>query len=202
MFPKIHIEIERWKFNKNYQLYVSNLGNFKNKSKEDIKPMIERDGYLVIPLCNNKKGIIKYIQAHRIVMETWCPRADMWKEKLTVDHLNHNKRDNKTKNLEWVSKQENLRRAAADFVTDDKDKIIQSLKDKVRNLEIQLSQQFKEERISAGGYFNFHSWDEVKKFLISLNPSYVNAKVETMQKAIRKSANNKTLYCGYVWKIG
>lgn len=70
MFPKIHIEIERWKFNKNYQLYVSNLGNFKNKSKEDIKLMIERGGYLVIPLCNNKKGIIKYIQAHRIVMET------------------------------------------------------------------------------------------------------------------------------------
>ena len=202
MFPKIHIEIERWKFNKNYQLYVSNLGNFKNKSKEDIKPMIERGGYLVIPLCNNKQGKIKYIQAHRIVMETWCPRADMWKAKLTVDHLDHNKRHNTIKNLQWVTAEENLRRAAADFITDDKDKIIQSLKDKVRNLEIQLSQQFKEERISAGGYFNFHSWDEVKKFLISLNPSYVNAKIETMQKAIRKSANNKTLYCGYVWKIG
>lgn len=201
MFPKIHIEIEKWKFNKNYQLYVSNLGNFKNKNKEDIKPMIEYSGYLTIPLCNNKQGKIKYIQAHRIVMETWCPRADMWKAKLTVDHLDHNKRHNTIKNLQWVTAEENLRRATTDFIFDDKDKIIQSLKDRVRYLEIQLNQHLKEEKISAGGYFNFHSWGEVKEFLISLNPEYRNAKAGTMQKAIRKSAKNKTLYCGYIWRI-
>lgn len=201
MFPKIHIEIEKWKFNKNYQLYVSNLGNFKNKNKKDIKPMIEHSGYLTIPLCNNKQGKIKYIQAHRIVMETWCPRVDMWKAKLTVDHLDHNKRHNTIKNLQWVTAEENLRRATTDFIFDDKDKIIQSLKDRVRYLEIQLNQHLKEEKISAGGYFNFHSWSEVKEFLISLNPEYRNAKAGTMQKAIRKSAKNKTLYCGYIWRI-
>ena len=113
MLPKIHIEVEKWKFNKNYNLYVSNMGNFKDKSKEDIKLMVEKGGYLQVPVCNNKQGKIKYLQAHRVVMETWCPKQNMWKDKLTVDHLDNNKRNNKDKNLEWVTQQENLKRAAA-----------------------------------------------------------------------------------------
>ena len=84
------------KWNKNYKLYVSNFVNFKDATGEIIKPKIEsKGGYLVIPVCNNKEGIVKYIFCHRIVMETWCPKAEMWKEKLTVDHLDHNKRNNK-----------------------------------------------------------------------------------------------------------
>ena len=121
MLPKLHIEIEKWKFNKNYNLYVSNMGNFKDKSKEDIKLMVEKGGYLQVPVCNNKQGKIKYLQAHRVVMETWCPKQNMWKDKLTVDHLDHNKRNNKAKNLEWVTKQENQKRAIKDMVYDDKD---------------------------------------------------------------------------------
>ena len=62
IFPRIHIEIERWRFNKNYKIFVSNLGNFKDKSKETIKPKVQRDGYLMIPVCNNKKGIVKISQ--------------------------------------------------------------------------------------------------------------------------------------------
>ena len=115
MLPKIHIEIEKWKFNKNYNLYVSNLGNFKDKSKEDIKLVVEKGGYLQIPVWNNKQGKVKYLQAHRVVMETWCPKQNMWKDKLTVDHLDHNKRNNKTKNLEWVTKQENQRRSVKTY---------------------------------------------------------------------------------------
>jgi hypothetical protein len=47
-------------------------------------------------------------------MLTWRPTPNA--EHLTVDHLNHNKRDNSLENLEWVSQEENIRRAKADFI--------------------------------------------------------------------------------------
>lgn len=201
MLPKLHFCLEKWKFNNNYQIYVSNLGNFKDKNKEEIKPKVERSGYLVIPLINNKQGKIKYIQAHRIVMETWCPRADMWKAKLTVDHLDHNKRHNSIKNLEWVTAQENMKRAAADFYSDDKDIKIQQLEDKIRQLQKELDNKDNIINISAGGYFHFKSWNEVKNFLISLNPTFSNAKISTIQKNVMKSYNSKTMYMNYNWII-
>lgn len=198
----IHIEIERWKFNKQHNLYVSNMGNFKDKNKEDIKLTIERGGYLTVPVCNNKQGKVKYLFAHRIVMETWCPRANMWRDKLTVDHLDHNKRNNTYKNLEWVSNKENLRRATADMVYDDKDALVQQLQNKVKMLEMELERFSSDKlKITAVGIKNFNSWNEVKEFLISKNQNYRNANNKTMEKAILKAYHNGNKYCGYHWKV-
>lgn len=47
-------------------------------------------------------------------MLTWKPIPNA--EELTVDHLNHNKRDNSLDNLEWVTKAENIRRSKQDFI--------------------------------------------------------------------------------------
>lgn len=200
---KIHICIEKWKFNKNYQLWVSNLGNFKDKSKETITPKVAKDGYLVIPVCNNKRGEIKYLFAHRVVMETWCPRADMWKEKLTVDHLNHNKRDNTTKNLEWVTQQENLKRAAADIYFDDKDKEIQSLKDKIRNLEDRVEALECSEKaiIVANGIHTFGDWNQVKEFIHKCTPNTAHLSAMYIKGKIDKAIRTNRTYCGYTWKI-
>lgn len=200
---KIHICIEKWKFNKNYQLWVSNLGNFKDKSKETITPKVAKDGYLVIPVCNNKRGEIKYLFAHRVVMETWCPRADMWKEKLTVDHLNHNKRDNTTKNLEWVTQQENLKRAAADIHFDDKDKEIQSLKDKIRNLEDRVEALECSEKtiIIANGIHTFSDWNQVKEFIHKCTPNTAHLSAMYIKGKIDKAMRTNKTYCGYTWKI-
>lgn len=200
---KIHICIEKWKFNKNYQLWVSNLGNFKDKSKETITPKVAKDGYLVIPVCNNKRGEIKYLFAHRVVMETWCPRADMWKEKLTVDHLNHNKRDNTTKNLEWVTQQENIRRAAADIHFDDKDKEIQSLKDKIRNLEDRVEALECSEKaiIIANGIHTFGDWNQVKEFIHKCTPNTAHLSAMYIKGKIDKAMRTNKTYCGYTWKI-
>jgi hypothetical protein len=52
--------------------------------------------------------------AHRLVMLTWRPTPDA--ENLTVDHLDHNKRNNALSNLEWVSYEENQERAKDDLV--------------------------------------------------------------------------------------
>ena len=35
----------------------------------------------------------------------------------------------------------------------------------------------------------------------SIKPNLVGTKIETMKKQIRKSARNRTLYCGYIWRI-
>lgn len=108
MLPKPVIHIERWKFSKIYGVYVSTLGNFRNKDKKPIKPMVNSGGYLVI---KTKYG---FDLAHRMVLTTWRPTEGMFH--LTVDHLDHNKRNNAVYNLEWVTEKENKRRAAEDFV--------------------------------------------------------------------------------------
>lgn len=197
ILPKIKFEIEKWKLNKHYNVYVSNLGNFKDKCKDNIKLKVNNGGYLMVPICNNKKGIIKYIPAHRIVMETWCPRMDMWKEKLTVDHLDHNKRNNTYRNLEWVSKEENLKRANDDFIYDDKDKIIQSLQDKIKNLTKSI-----DTTITIVGVKTFENYDEVIEFLKEkkkIKKDYSN-KEHIIAKIIQAS-KNYTKYCNYNWKV-
>lgn len=199
ILPKIHIEIEKWKFNRNYQLYVSNMGNFKDKTGEKINLKIDKGGYLQVPTCNNKKGTVKYLQAHRIVMETWCPKINMWKDKLTVDHLDHNKRNNTYKNLEWVTQEENQKRASNDLIYDDKDTLIQSLQDKIKYLE-NLNKE-KVTNITIVGIKNFTSWNEVKNWLSLKNPEYNNASIENIQKRITKAYKNNKMYAGYNWII-
>ena len=106
IFPTISLRIERWKFNKDYGVYVSTLGNFKDRYKRRL-PIKLKDGY-----CYIKTETAGWKSAHRLVMLTWKPIPNA--EDLTVDHLNHNKRDNSIHNLEWVTKEENLRRAEED----------------------------------------------------------------------------------------
>ena len=112
ILPTIRINIERWKWNKTFEVYVSTMGRVKNRSKMLIPPKTTCYGYL----CFYIPYIRKYISAHRLVMLTWQPRSDA--EFLTVDHINHNKRDNSLYNLEWVTAEENLRRAANDYAAD------------------------------------------------------------------------------------
>lgn len=109
IFPKLHIEIERWKWNSEYQIYVSNLGNFKDLNKETVKPLIDQKGYMSVPTGNGKM-----LRAHRLVMLTWKPIANY--EQMTVDHLDHNKRNNRVSNLEWITHEENQLRAFKDQV--------------------------------------------------------------------------------------
>ena len=115
ILPTLHLRIERWKFNKEYGIYVSTLGNFKDRYKRRLPIKVSNSGY-----CYAKTETASWKLAHRLVMLTWKPIPDA--EDLTVDHLNHNKRDNSIYNLEWVTKEENLRRAAKDTLTTKKNK--------------------------------------------------------------------------------
>lgn len=103
MMPTIKFNIERWKWSEEYKVYVSTEGRLRKKDGTDIRLKVDKHGYMIY-----------HCQAvHRIVMKTWKPCENM--NDLTVDHLDHNKRKNSLNNLEWVSAEENQRRASEDY---------------------------------------------------------------------------------------
>ena len=108
ILPRFIFRVERWKWNKDYRIYVSNMGHFMDEHKKIIPVKINQNGYVLI------KTTYGYESGHRLVMKTWRPTAAM--DKLTVDHLDHNKRNNSVENLEWVTRAENMKRARADYI--------------------------------------------------------------------------------------
>lgn len=108
ILPRFIFRVERWKWNKEYRIYVSNMGHFMDEHKKIIPVKINQNGYVLI------KTAYGYESGHRLVMKTWRPTAAM--DKLTVDHLDHNKRNNSVENLEWVTRAENMKRARADYI--------------------------------------------------------------------------------------
>jgi hypothetical protein len=111
ILPKFKIDIEKWKYNPNFEIFVSNKGHIKNRNKKDIAPKIGNDGYVKVFVYGSLNC---YMSLHRVVMLTWKPTPEA--EELTVDHLDHNKRNNTLENLEWVTLEENQRRAKEDFL--------------------------------------------------------------------------------------
>lgn len=105
MLPSLIFNIEHWKWNSEYGLYVSNMGRLKKADGTIVKPKVDK--YLYVCSYDGK-----WTGVHRIVMMTWKPLSDY--TNMTVDHLDHNTRNNAVNNLEWVPKEENLRRAGED----------------------------------------------------------------------------------------
>lgn len=151
-------KIERWKFNSDYGVYVSTEGRFKDRYKRFIPIKIAKNGYVKIL---TEKGL-RY--AHRLVLLTFQPTQDS--ENLTVDHINSNKRDNSLKNLEWVSKEENLKRAQFHYLKDKNQKTIDVV-------------------IINGIIFPI---EEAKNFLKNCNPAPCE---KELNKIFNKLTNNK-----------
>ena len=109
----IHLSIERWKWNPDFGIYVSNKGRFRSRDKKDLAIKINQRGYCLV-YCKGTTNAYRF--AHRVVMLTWRPTDDA--ENLTVDHKDHNKRNNAVDNLEWVTQEENWRRAYGDHINE------------------------------------------------------------------------------------
>ena len=92
----LHFGIEKWKLNKEFNIYVSSYGNIKDKSKKIIYPKAYNN-YLYVIIKHN------FIPVHRLVLETFNPNQ----ENLTVDHIDHNTKNNKLSNLRWLSDEDN-----------------------------------------------------------------------------------------------
>lgn len=179
IFPRFNLKIERWKWNKEYRVYVSSLGRFKDEHKRNIPVKISsRTGYCSV------ETACGYKVAHRLVLLTFRPIPNA--EDLTVDHINHNKRDNSLNNLEWVSREENVDRAKQDL-----------LKDQVLKTEVILLSN----TILCGGNAMFSDYDTAADFIIASHKKQNITTRENVINKIKKAVQYGNEYCGVKWKM-
>lgn len=188
ILPKLKLKVEKWKWNKEYRVYVSNFGNFKDEHKNNMPVKISSvGGYVVI------KTNYGYAYAHRLVMLTWKPIPNA--ENLTVDHLDHNKRKNTLDNLEWVTQEENILRAKRDLITG-------SIKDEdIGKNNFKISFQKGNKR---GVVLN--SLEDAIQFIYKeqglLNQRCDNIpRKDRVKNKILDAIKNQTEYCGGKWKL-
>ncbi len=85
------------------KMQVSSLGRYVDSRGLKKAPVPSRDGYCRVEV-NGKKFLV-----HRLVCEAfWGPP---WASGLEVDHVDGNKSNNHSQNLEWVTRAENRRRS-------------------------------------------------------------------------------------------
>jgi len=98
---------EIWKQIPDFSNYeISSYGNIRNKSsRKHLSQGTLRGGYIRSKLKNDDNKY-KSLTIHRIVAMTFIPNLE---NKSTVNHINHNKLDNRVENLEWASTTEQNR---------------------------------------------------------------------------------------------
>ena len=69
-------------------------------------PKEDKDGYLEVLLCINKKRYYKRV--HQLVLETFIEKPKDILD-ITVDHIDKNVKNNKLKNLRWMSRGDNAK---------------------------------------------------------------------------------------------
>lgn len=185
ILPTLKLNIERWKWNSEFRVYVSNMGNFKDEHKKPIAIKIgSSSGYVKIKTPYGIKS------AHRLVMLTWKPIPNA--EEMTVDHLDHNKRNNKLENLEWVDETENTARAKEDLY----EEAAAPVEQKTQTTKKQVIHG---RRIRTGKQ-TFENVDEAIAWMRKsgfLNDSYIR---ENIESKIANAIKNNKLYCGRKWK--
>lgn len=175
ILPQFIIKVERWKWNSEYRVYVSNLGNFKNEHKQRLPIKINSSGYCLI------KTECGYKLAHRVVMLTWRPIPNA--EELTVDHLDHNKRNNSLENLEWVTTEENLQRANNDFI------------------HKELPNGKPKTILIKGGQKEFSSFEEAAQWIKEMQQMPNDISLDKIINRITNAMKNDKMYCGRKWQL-
>jgi hypothetical protein len=80
---------------------ISHIGNEKQLSK-----LKHRDGYLFVRL--SKNGLTKTELIHRLVAEHFLDNTDNLPQ---VDHIDEDKQNNSSDNLQWITAKENTRKS-------------------------------------------------------------------------------------------
>lgn len=92
----------------NYE--ISQYGNLRNiKNRNYIKILTDKYGYHTVKITDNN-NIKRNIPLHRVIAWVWIPNDDP-ENKIEVDHIDGIKTNNDLSNLEWVTPEENIKRA-------------------------------------------------------------------------------------------
>lgn len=99
--------MEKWKVLSQYPAYeISDKGNMRNIEKGfNLKPNKTNKGYLRVNLYD-KDGKRKWRFVHRLVAQAFIPNPE---NKSEVNHINFIPFDNRVENLEWCTRQENVK---------------------------------------------------------------------------------------------
>ena len=177
ILPNFNFRIERWKWNKEYRVYVSTLGKIKDEHKQNMPLRINSAGYCMAETAYG------YKQIHRLVMLTWMPIPNA--ESYTVDHKNHNKRCNELDNLEWVTKAENQRRALEDLYKDN-----EGIMSKIDKYCLVIKSQ------------KFLSLDDAINWVLTHHKTVDTPEIRaTIQKNIVKAIKKNKKYCSEFWSL-
>lgn len=88
--------------------FISKFGEvYSIKSKKFIKCQLNSKGYYKLTIHANGKTYVSNL--HRCVATVWKPKG--FSKLKDVDHLDGNKENNKSSNLEWVTRKTNIKRA-------------------------------------------------------------------------------------------
>lgn len=191
---------EIWKDIEGYEgLYqVSNLGRIKRCSRKNmdskarqrtfkeliLKENIDKSGYCYVNLYKNEK---KAYKIHRLVAQTFIPNIQ---KKPQVNHKDGNKKNNTVKNLEWVTREENIQHAY-------KNNLIRSLKiPKEELLDLYFNKKY---TLKAIGNIYGYSDDAVRRvffnygFKVSRNKSRVNVTKEWLAEQLKQGKTQKMI---------
>lgn len=111
--PPSDLDGEEWREVRGYdgRYLVSNLGRVfmtgKAGGRCGLMSQQINDGYCLVHLCSSGGPSTKRV--HRLVAEAFVPGRSF--ERNQVNHVNGNRSDNRSENLEWVTQSENIQHA-------------------------------------------------------------------------------------------
>lgn len=82
---------------------VSNKGRLKKSDNSLVKGSIDYDGYHGVGLARNDSNSYLYVRVHQLVLSIFAGPPPESMINPTVQHINHNKLDNRIENLCWMS---------------------------------------------------------------------------------------------------
>lgn len=136
-----------------FNYYATDDGRIWSEKTQKFMSMREdKDGYLKVTLsCLDNNGRHRF-SVHRLILENFKPIEGM--EKLQVNHINGNKKDNSLQNLEWVTCEENIKHAVENNLRAEINGASKLTKEQV--IEIFIRSNSGESNVKLGKEFNLH----------------------------------------------